>query len=93
MVLNIKNLKTIYYNNINSFLGPNGYNLENQTNISVKIKPLQLSNDMPFFLPYEKTKDCLFLKFSIEDTRHIMFKNNLVHKALKNLVNTNTKYK
>ncbi len=47
---------------------------------------MQLKADMPIYMAYEKVKDCLCLKFSIEDTRILMFKNNFLEDSLKRIV-------
>lgn len=50
------------------------------------MRPVQLKNTMPLYLPYEKYKPFLNLKFSIEDFRFIMYKNNFIRNKLKDLV-------
>ena len=56
------------------------------TNYVSNLTPVRLGPKMPFYLPLEKSKPCLSLKFLIEDIRHIMFKRNFVRNSLKIIV-------
>ena len=69
-------------------IGKHGYDdVSNLSkNITEPTRPLQLMNTMPFYLPFEKLKPCLSLKFAIEDFRFIMFKNNFVSSKLNDFV-------
>jgi hypothetical protein len=37
-------------------------------------------------MAYEKVKDCLSLKFRIDDTRYLMFRNNFISENLRQIV-------
>ena len=88
----------IIYNVINYWIskvdyskGTEGYqnlgSTQKQSNKSETMKTLQLHNNMPIYLPYEKVKDCLCLNVLIEDTRYIMYKINFMKHNIKKLVN------
>jgi hypothetical protein len=64
-------------------------------NVSINpIRPNQIEQiteknkkiEMPLYLPFNGRKHCLTLEFSIEDTRHIMYKYNFIKKKLEKLV-------
>ncbi len=75
---------------LNSFLftkkGTNGYNNEVTTNSNPDEKPVKLDPSMAAYIPYEKSKPCLSIEFSIQDMRHLMFSRNFLLKSLKVLV-------
>ena len=50
------------------------------------VRPIQLNNSMPLYLPYDKRKPCLSLKFLIEDFRYVMFKINFINNKLNDMV-------
>ena len=50
--------------------------------ITDQTQPLQLASHMPIYLPFEKYKKCLSLKFTLEDTREHMFKYNFIKNCI-----------
>lgn len=62
----------------------------NQTPLT---RPIQLNANMPLYLPYEKVKPCVCLKFSIQDSSPLMFMINYVQNCLTDLVSKINKQK
>ena len=70
-------------------IGNFGYSNENareNENYTVKTRPIQLSNDMPVYLAFEKTKPCLSVEFKLEDTSHVLYKINYIKRKTDQLV-------
>lgn len=71
-------------------IGHDGCNINDiQSNSTKTYKPIQLAKNMPYFLVFEKKKPCLSLYFELEDTSHILFKNNYINKKIKKMVSLN----
>ena len=56
------------------------------SNFSEPQTPVQFDAMSPIYLPYEKSKECLTLKFPIGDLRHFMLKSNYVQTVLRMIV-------
>jgi hypothetical protein len=76
-------------------LGTYGYENVGELDLSSDVKPsnitkeqcaIHLSDKMPFYLPYEKSKPCLSLNFDIEDQTYKMFTQNFIRSSLRLIV-------
>lgn len=71
-------------------IGKHGYEAsscsKSHTNMTEPQKPVQLGSIMPVYLPYEKAKKCLTLKFKFEDMRDSIYKYNFIQNSLKKFV-------
>ena len=56
------------------------------TNFTEPQVPIQLDVQMPIYLAIDKEKMCISLRFTSEDIRHFMHKNNYVQSALRTIV-------
>lgn len=70
-------------------LGINGHETSDKIqylNQTQPTRPIQLNANMPMYLPFEKVKPCVCLKFSIHDNTQLMFMINYVRNSLRDLV-------
>lgn len=57
------------------------------SNFSEPQTPIQFDTMSPIYLPSDKSKECLTLKFSISDLRHFLLMSNYVQTTLRMIVN------
>ena len=56
----------------------NAENSHERSNFTHKATPIQLTTNMPLYIPLERRKPCLSVEFSVEDTSHVLYKMNYI---------------